>query len=148
MRLVPLLVAGLATLIAAAPAAAQAPRSHAINASVQGGVVRTGTPVISAFLLRDNALGTGAGRLSVTNAANAPTATGTATAYLPGGTIRFRLNIRFGAPANNAVTVDGTGSATGGTGRFRGITGNLTLKGSQNTQTLVFTTRITGRLRW
>ena len=150
-RIVPVLTAVAATLALAAPASAGTARSHKINATVDGSVVRPGSTVVSAFLLRDNALGTGAGRLNVRSSGNQnanTSTTGTATAYLPGGTLRFRMTLRFGTPANGQIPVSGTGEATGGTGKFRGVTGDLELDGSQNTQTLVFKTKVTGRLRW
>ena len=149
-RTVPLLAALAAALALAAPASAGTAKSHAINASVDGSVVRSGSTVVSAFLLRDKALGTGAGRLNVKSSgtqANSST-TGTATAYLAGGTLRFRMTLKFGTPANGQIPVTGTGEATGGTGKYRGATGDLELDGTQNTQTLVFKTKVTGRLRW
>ena len=142
-RLLPLVCLVLAALVLAAPATAGTARSHTVNASVEGAVVRSGAVAVSAFLLRDNALGTGAGRLAL--AANG---TANATAYLPGGTIKIRMKVTFGPPAGDLVPITATGSAVSGTGKFRGVTGDLELTGTQNVKELAFVTKVTGRLRY
>jgi hemolysin activation/secretion protein len=155
VRRSPLLPCALAAALAlAVPTSATAgsrsgsARSHGINASVEGAVTRTGATVVSAYLLKDRALGTGAGRLDARSASNTGKATATSTAYLPGGTLKFKLDVQFGTAANGSIPITATGTARGGTGKFEGARGSVTINGAQDTATLRFSVKITGRLRY
>jgi hypothetical protein len=127
---------------------ASAGTRHAVDASLEGAVTRTGSTVVSAFLSRDDALGEGAGRLAVSQRGGAASTTGTGTVYTARGTLRFRVTLTFQAPANNVSAFTGKLTVTRGTGRFRGATGTLDLTGEQNTQELTYTGKATGRLTY
>ncbi len=79
---------------------------------------------------------------------NTSTATGgtsTATFYDGQGTVVSRGPYTLSPPdTSGIVTITGSSRIVSGTGKYKGITGKLTLTGTGNTQTTVTNVKVTG----
>jgi hypothetical protein len=133
----------LAVAATQAPAATTTPKKHAVDVTLIGSTVAVnGSTNTSAAQVKDKVSGPGAAVI-VTKVA-APTSATTATAYYASGSIRAKGTITIGTPdANGSVTVTGSGTFNGGTGRFKGAAGTYKVSGTQNS-TGNFTIKITG----
>ena len=141
----------VATLIAAAFAAAPANASGATNRRVCLPVVASGVGQDLGNFMTTATISSHGLLLGTTNATFTPTG-GDATTVTFTGPIVFTTRIgSLTAQVDGSVnTATGAfasqSSAVTGTGAFSGVTGHLTLAGTENLETGAFTETITGRL--
>ena len=145
-----LAIVAIAVLVTALPLAqAGTPnRNHAVNATVKAKDVETNGPVvISAGLLRDQRLGEGAAILRTSSAG------GTALnlrfkIWYGAGLQRGTGTINFTPQPDGSASFSGTARYTGGTGKFRGVTGQLQIRDGTFATDGLITARVTGNARY
>jgi hypothetical protein len=145
-RLLVLLLCLAPIPVVAVTATASSRSSHNVNARVDGAIYSPGNTALSAFVVKDANLGTGAGRLVINTVNNANV--GTAKAYFGDATLKFKLTIVYGTVSGDELPLTGSGSITGGTGRLKGATGKIKFTGSQNIRTNSFTSKVTGTAKY
>jgi len=127
-------VALVAAAIAALPLAqAGTPnRNHAVNTTVKSKDVETrGDVTIDAALVTDRRLGEGAGLLRTSAIEGTTRAALRFKVFYPSGLQRGEGSLTItGAQPDGTVTFTGNARYTGGTNRFRGITGRLEIEGT------------------
>jgi hypothetical protein len=143
-------VCAIAALVTALPLAqAGTPnRNHAVNATVKAKDIETKGPVvISAGILRDRRLGEGATILR-TSSAGGNTLDLKFKVWYGAGLQRGEGTITFVVQPDGSTTFTGNARYTGGTGRFRGVTGQLQIRDGVFATDGLITTTVTGNARY
>lgn len=143
-----LLALALVASLAFAGTALAAPRSHPVN--VRAKVVGAGTQGSKSIALATFS-GTpfGADNVALFKITVAGTrATGTFTSYNSHGSIRGTFSQTISPQPDNSVKYAGTARVLGGTGAYRGATGNVTLTGNSPANSTIISYTITGSVRY
>jgi len=122
-----LLLAAAATALFAAIPVAQAgtARNHVVNTTIKGATVETRGPVsVDAILVKDKSLGEGAGLLFI-KSAGGDKLSFTFKIWYDAGVQKGAGLVTFVPQPDGSATFSGTAHYTGGTRKFKGITGQL-----------------------
>ena len=144
-----LAVVAMAGLVTALPLAqAGTPnRNHAVNSTLKCHLVETrGNVDIDACLLNDRRLGEGAAILRTSSAGGNKVALKFKVWY-GAGLQRGEGTLTIAVQPDSTVTFTGNARYTGGTGKFRGVTGQLETEGTLAADGLV-TATVTGNARY
>ena len=71
----------------------------------------------------------------------------TGTIFLPNGTLKFKFTNTLVTQPDMTAKVDGKGTITGGTARFKGATGNFTMSGTGGTDGIL-KIKVSGSVRY
>jgi len=138
-------LAGVATLaVVALPVASGASKSKTIHYTEKvTGAEISGTQAV--FKIHDSVVGDGAGVQNVKLNSNGLSGTSTTVAYYGDASGKAKGPFKLGTPnAQGVVTVTGSGTGSGGTGKLKGYTAKFTLTGTFNTKTLVYQVTVHG----
>lgn len=142
-------VVALAALVLALPLAQAGTRTnHAVNSTVKAKDIETNGPVvISAGILRDARLGEGATILR-TSSAGGTVLNLNFKVWYGAGLQRGTGRITFTPQPDGSATFTGNARYTGGTGKFKGVTGQLQIKDGTFATDGLITTTVTGNARY
>ena len=84
----------------------------------------------------------------VRNKVEGTTSTGTATVYAKRGTIRASVNNEIQPQPDGSASLPGTFKVLGGTGVYRGATGNGTFTGTLPAGSTIFEVKLDGKIRY
>jgi hypothetical protein len=141
--------AAVAALLAALPLAqAGTPnRNHVVNSTIKSNAVETrGDVTIDAGLVTDRRLGEGAAIIRTSSAGGFDLDLKFKVWY-GAGLSRGEGTLTFAPQPDGTATFSGRAHYTGGTGKFRGITGQLRVEGTIAADGLA-TTHVTGNARY
>lgn len=138
-------VGGVAVLGAVAlPVASGASKSKTIHYTQKiTGAEISGTQAV--FKIRDSFVGNGAGVQNIKLNSSGTGGTSTTVAYYGDASGTAKGPFKLGTPnAQGVVTVTGSGTSTGGTGKLKGYKAKFTISGTFNTKTLVYQVTVHG----
>lgn len=144
-------LAALAVLAtAAAPASSLAAitkkKKHKFTETALGTTIAPAGAQAQVILQTKGSLGPGAATLGVIPGATSGTVSG--ADYHALGSIKTAIQFKFGTTApDGSAPVSGTGTITGGTGRYKGAKGKYTFTGVQDKQA-VYTITLTGTITY
>jgi hypothetical protein len=145
-----LVAAAIAAAAIAAIPIAQAgttPRNHAVNATIISNSVETrGQVTVDAGIVKDKSLGQGAGLLFIKSAGGNKLSI-TAKVWYDAGVQKLAGTVTFTVNPDGTATFNGNAHYTGGTRKFRGITGNVKADGTVATDGLT-TTHVRGNAKY
>ena len=126
-----LLAAAVTALFAAIPVAqAGTARNHVVNTTIKGATVETRGPVaVDAILVEDKSLGEGAGLLFI-KSAGGDKLNFTFKIWYDAGVQKGTGLVTFVPQPDGSATFSGNAHYTGGTRKFKGITGQLRINGT------------------
>jgi hypothetical protein len=138
----------VAAIVATLPlAGASTTRNHAVNATLRSSDVATrGSTTIDAGLFNDRRLGEGAVLIRTRSAGGNELAI-RFKVFFPSGMQRGVGTLTFTVNPDGSASFTGNARYTGGTVRFRGITGNLRVEGTAAADGLI-TATIRGNARY
>lgn len=146
-KVLTLALLALAAVAALLPVSATAARSHAVDATLSGYQVTTQNGyAVDADLVKDKRLGEGAGIVRSKSAGGNNIAI-KFKIFFPSGMQKGVATVAFTVNPDGTFSFTGKGHYTGGTGRFKGITGQLKVDGTVATDGLT-TSHVTGRAKY
>jgi hypothetical protein len=142
-------VIAIAAIVAALPLAqAGTKRNHAVNATLASREVATqGNVTIDAGRFVDRRLGEGAALIRTRSAGGNELAINF-KAFFPSGMQRGEGTLTITVNPDTTVSFTGNARYTGGTGRFRGLTGQLRIRDGAVSSDGLVTARVTGNARY
>ena len=142
------LTAAIAAVVAIPVVQAGAATNHVTNTTILSNTVEThGQVSIDAGIVHDKALGRGAALLFVKPGSAPDKLDVSAKVWYDAGTLRASGSVTFVVNPDGTVTFTGNAHYTGGSGKFRGVTGNLKINGTIATDGLA-TTHAKGNARY
>ena len=141
-----LAVAAAAALVL--PLGASAARTHAVDSTVVSSQVATiGGYAVDAGRVKPKKGAEGAALIR-TKSTGANTLALKFKTFFPAGMQQGAGSLTFTPQPNGTVIFTGSGHYTGGTGRFKGVSGHVKINGTLDTATGLTTARVTGTAKY